>query len=66
MDLLRLADGGLALLEIVLLAAAVAITAVRFARVRRLAGLLLLPYLGWVLYATALTAAIWRRNPTVL
>ena len=58
--------GGLALLEIVLLAATVAVTAVLFARVRRLAGLLLLPYLGWVLYATALTAAIWRRNPTVL
>ena len=27
---------------------------------------LLVPYLGWVAFATALTAAVWRRNPGLL
>ena len=58
--------GALAFGEIVVLAALVAATAALFWRVRRLAGALLLPYLGWVLFATALTWAVWRRNPTVL
>ena len=58
--------GGLAFAEIVVLAALVAATAALFARVERVAGLLLLPYLGWVLFATALTWAVWQRNPTVL
>jgi len=48
-------------LGIVLLA-----TTVAFGRVRRAAALLLLPYLAWVLFATALTASIWRRNPGLL
>jgi tryptophan-rich sensory protein len=34
--------------------------------VRPLAGLLLVPYLLWVSYATALTWSVWRRNPAVL
>ena len=58
--------GGLAFAEIVVLALLVAATAAAFWRVRRLAGALLLPYLGWVLFATALTWAVWRRNPNVL
>ena len=58
--------GGLAFAEILVLAALVAATAALFWRVRRLAGALLLPYLGWVLFATALTWATWRRNPNVL
>ena len=36
---------------------------VRFHRVSTAAGLLLVPYLVWVTYATALTWAIWRLNP---
>lgn len=59
-------QGGLAFVEILVLAALVAATAALFWRVRRLAGALLLPYLAWVLFATALTWAVWRRNPTVL
>ena len=59
-------QGGLAFAEIVALDVLVAATAAAFWRVRRLAGALLLPYLGWVLFATALTWAVWRRNPTVL
>ena len=53
---------GLALLDIVLLWTAIAATAVAFWRIDRLAGILLLPYLGWVTYAVALNAAIWHLN----
>ena len=55
--------GGLAFAEIVLLWLAVAATTWQFRRVRPLAGWLLVPYLGWVSFATALTWAIWQRNP---
>lgn len=58
--------GGLALAEVVVLLVFIALTAVAFGRVRRLAGVLLLPYLAWVAYATALTASVWRRNPELL
>ena len=58
--------GGLALIEIVVLGILIVATIVAFGRVRRSAALLLLPYLAWVMFATALTAAIWRRNPTLL
>lgn len=34
-----------------------------FWRVRRVAGLLLLPYLAWALFATALNYEFWRLNP---
>jgi benzodiazapine receptor len=37
-----------------------------FWRVSRLAAALLLPYLAWVGFASALTLAIWRRNPELL
>ena len=59
-------QGALAFVEILALLAAVAATALLFARVRRLAGALLLPYLAWVAFATALTWAVWQRNPTLL
>lgn len=52
-----------ALVVIVALAILVAITLVLFWRIRRLAGLLLLPYLAWVLFATALTYEFLRLNP---
>lgn len=41
-------------------------TLLAFWRVRPLAGALLLPYLGWVSFATALTWAAWQRNPALL
>lgn len=52
-----------AFLEIGLLWVVVALTAWQFARVRRLAAYLLLPYLAWVAFAAALTWAVWRANP---
>ncbi|WP_405435873.1 tryptophan-rich sensory protein [Streptomyces avidinii] len=54
---------GLALLDIVLLLAALATTVVLFWRLSRTAALLLVPYLVWVAFATALNASIWQLNP---
>jgi tryptophan-rich sensory protein len=58
--------GGLALADIVLLWLAIVATAVAFWRLRPLAGALLLPYLLWVGFATALNFAVWRLNPQLL
>lgn len=58
--------GALALAEIVLLWLVILATLVAFWRIRPLAGVLLLPYLSWVSFATALTAAVWRLNPAAL
>lgn len=54
---------GLGLVCIVLLVTAVAVTVQRFRRVEPLAGLLLVPYLLWVGFASALNAGIWLMNP---
>ncbi|MEO6277907.1 TspO/MBR family protein [Roseateles sp.] len=59
-------QGAWAFAEVLLLWALVAITAAAFWRIRRLAGLLLLPYLAWVSFASALTWAVWQRNPGLL
>jgi benzodiazapine receptor len=53
---------GLALVVIVLLLAAIVVTTDRFLRVSRPAGLLLVPYLLWVSFATVLNAALWHLN----
>lgn len=53
----------LALFEILLLDASVAMTLYAFWGVDSLAGLLLVPYMAWVTLATALTASIWKDNP---
>jgi tryptophan-rich sensory protein len=58
--------GALALAEVVLLEVLIVATLLAFWRVRRLAGALMVPYALWVAYATALTAALWRMNPTLL
>jgi translocator protein len=62
----RWRQGAFAFWEIVVLWLAIAVTMYLFARVNRLAALLLLPYLGWVTFATALTLDVWRRNPGLL
>ena len=59
-------EGGAAFAGVVVLWILIACTLVAFWRVRPLAGLLLLPYLAWVSLATALTLAVWQRNPQLL
>ncbi len=58
----RLKQPGWAFAEIVLLWLVIAATIVRFRRISATAASLLVPYLLWVSFATALNAAIWRLN----
>jgi translocator protein len=58
--------GGAAFGEIVLLVAVIVVNVIVFWRIKPLAGALLLPYLGWVCFATLLTWTLWRANPGVL
>ncbi len=53
---------GLAVVEIVALWLAIAATIVAFGRIRPIAGALLIPYIAWVTFASALTVAIWQLN----
>ncbi|WP_422010104.1 TspO/MBR family protein [Roseateles sp.] len=59
-------EGAMAFVDVLVLWALVALTAQAFWRIRRRAGVLLLPYLAWVSFASALTWAVWQRNPGVL
>jgi benzodiazapine receptor len=58
--------GALALADIVLLFGLIVATIIAFWRIRPLAGALLVPYLLWVSFATALNYATWRLNPQLL
>jgi tryptophan-rich sensory protein len=58
--------GALAVIEVSLLWMLILVTLVQFWQIRWLAGALLVPYLLWVGFATALTAAVWRLNPALL
>jgi tryptophan-rich sensory protein len=58
--------GALSLAEIIALWLLIAATIRAFWGLHRLAALLLVPYLAWVGFATALTAALWRLNPAAL
>src|SRR5579872_5524499 len=58
----RLRSPGLAFTEIVVLWFAILATTIEFWREVPAAGWLLLPYLIWVGYATALNFSIWRLN----
>lgn len=51
-----------ALLEIVALWFAIALTLAAFLRAHRVAGLLFVPYLAWVTFATVLNFTLWRMN----
>lgn len=53
---------GLAFAEIVLLWCLILATLVAFWRVAAAAGILFLPYLLWVTFASALNFAVWRMN----
>ena len=54
------------MVDILILVTLLVLTMVAFARIRPPATLLLVPYLAWVLFATALTIAVWRLNPELL
>jgi tryptophan-rich sensory protein len=58
--------GALAFAEVLILWVLILCTVVAFWRVRPLAAALLLPYLVWVTFASALTYAVWQRNPALL
>jgi tryptophan-rich sensory protein len=53
----------LALIEIALLWAAIALTTQTFLTISRRAAWLMLPYLAWVTFAAYLNWGIWRLNP---
>jgi benzodiazapine receptor len=59
-------QGALAFAEILVLWAFILFTTIAFWRVRILAGILLLPYLAWVSFASVLTFTVWRLNPLLL
>lgn len=58
--------GILALVDVLVLWILIAVTIIYFWRIRRLAGVLLIPYLLWVSFATVLNFSLWQLNPTIL
>jgi tryptophan-rich sensory protein len=58
--------GAVALVDVALLWMLVLATLSHFWAVQRVSAWLLLPYLLWTGFATALTAAVWQLNPTLL
>lgn len=56
-------DIPMALADILVLWVAIVVTLVLFWKKHRLAGALLVPYLAWVSFATALTWTLYRLNP---
>ena len=59
-------QGALAFGDVVLLLVLIAATIVSFWRLNRVAAVLLVPYILWVGFASVLTWAVWRGNPSVL
>ena len=58
--------GAFAFVEIVVLWVLILGTVIAFWRERPIAAALLLPYLAWVTFASALSYSIWKRNPGIL
>ena len=59
-------QGALAFGEVLVLWALIIVTVVAFWRLSVAAAVLLLPYLAWVTFASALTLAVWQLNPDSL
>lgn len=53
---------GIALIEILLLWLAILITIIKFYKIDRWAGLILIPYIAWVSFAAVLNLMLWRLN----
>lgn len=58
--------GALAFADIMLLLVLIVATLISFWRIRPLAGVLLIPYLLWVSFASALNYSVWQLNPQIL
>ncbi|HTE39333.1 MAG TPA: TspO/MBR family protein [Steroidobacteraceae bacterium] len=58
--------GALAFVDILVLWASILATIIAFWRIRPLAGAVLIPYLLWVSFASALNYSVWRLNPQLL
>ena len=58
--------GALAFADILLLWALIVATLIAFWRIRPLAGALLVPYLLWVSFASALNYSVWQLNSRIL
>ena len=59
-------QGAWSFVDIVALWVLIVATLLMFWRIRPLAGLLLVPYLAWVTFASALNYATWQLNPATL
>lgn len=59
-------QGAVALAVVILLLVLVVATTAAFRRISRGAAVLLLPYLGWLVFAAALAYSAWRLNPQLL
>jgi benzodiazapine receptor len=59
-------QGALAFAEVLLLWGLIVVTVVAFWRLNVVAAVLLLPYLVWVTFASALTFVVWQLNPVLL
>jgi translocator protein len=59
-------QGALAFADILLLSVSIVATLIAFWKISRLAGALLIPYLLWVIFASALNYSVWQRNPQLL
>ena len=59
-------QGALAFVNITLLWLLIAATLLAFWRINKTAGALLIPYLLWVSFASALNYAVWQLNPQIL
>ena len=58
--------GGIAFAEVLLLWLLIACTLAAFWRIKPAAGMLLVPYLLWVTFASALNYVLWQANPSTL